>query len=379
MTILETLNQPIFNLYDFILWMTALQGLIFAMLLQLRREKSASHHLLSLFVASVGLGQLVFFASYNPYLAGILGHLGQWSFAVLALVFYLQGPLLFHYLRTLTFGHYRHRRVNWIPVGVWLAVSAVFLLYWPPLLERFFWRPFVLIGTVGFVVSTVYGMASIDVIRRYSQRLEDRFCTIESLDFLWLKVFTWGFLSIWIMEVIAPFSYHLVPWFVQQVISHLPSVVEMLMVSFVIVAGLMNARRLERVSEEPVWDEPRPDTGQPSGEMLRQLDKTMRERMLYAQPRMNIERLADELDMMPRQLSHVINHYFHKNYFEFINDYRLEQACVRLRSPGWADKSVQQIYESVGFRSKSSFFTLFRKYAGMTPNQYREQSQKVTK
>lgn len=375
--LLQTLNQPLFNLYDFILWMTALQGLIFAVLLQCRREKTASHHLLTLFVASIGLGQLAFFITYNPYLSGFLSHAGQWSFALPALVFYLQGPLLYHYLRALTFGRYQYHHRDLIPVVVWLLATLFALSVWGPWWETLLWRPYVLIGSVGFMVSTAYGVASILAIARYSERLKDRFCTVESLDFRWLKIFAWGFLAIWVMEVLPPFTYPFAPWYLQEVITHLPSFVELLMVSFVIVAGLMNSRNIEKVSEVPEWPNERDETSTaPSGETLRELDQRMRDEALYARPRLNIERLAQQLNMPPRHLSHVINHYFHKNFFEFINDYRLEQTCVRLRSPGWADKSVQDIYESVGFRSKSSFFTLFRKYADMTPNQYREQGAK---
>ncbi|MDO3383632.1 helix-turn-helix domain-containing protein [Gilvimarinus algae] len=375
MQFLETLNRPLFNLYDFTLWMTALQCLIFAVLLQCRREKSASHHLLSLFVASIGLGQLAFFLTYNPYLSGILSHLGQWSFAPPALVFYLQGPLLFHYLRALTFGRHRFRFMDLLPLGLWAVASSLSLVLWNETLELWLWRPFVLVGAVGFIVSTAYGLASMAVIRRYSERLKDQFCTVESLDFLWLKFFAWGFLFIWCMQVLPPFTYHTAPWVVQEVITHLPSIVELIMVSFVIVAGLLYARRMEKVTEEPEWGEPRSDALPPTGEMLRELDQRMRAEALYAKPRLNIERLAGQLDMPPRQLSHLINHYFHKNFFEFINDYRLEQVQIRLRSPGWQDKSVQEIYESVGFRSKSSFFTLFRKATGMTPTQYRAADQ----
>nr|WP_254722344.1 helix-turn-helix domain-containing protein [Gilvimarinus xylanilyticus] len=98
----------------------------------------------------------------------------------------------------------------------------------------------------------------------------------------------------------------------------------------------------------------------------------MEEDKLYCRPRLNIERLAEELSLSPRQLSQVINREFGKNFFEFINEYRLEEVKTRLISEEWAKSSVQEIYESVGFRSRSSFFTLFRKHVGMTPSQYRD-------
>ncbi len=102
-----------------------------------------------------------------------------------------------------------------------------------------------------------------------------------------------------------------------------------------------------------------------------QVDEKIRLDQLYENPHLNIERLAQLLDLPVRKLSLLIKTGFSQNYFEFINGYRLSAVKERLVSQDWADSSVQDIYESVGFSSRSTFFTLFKKREGITPAEYR--------
>ncbi|MEN0038370.1 MAG: helix-turn-helix domain-containing protein [Cellvibrio sp.] len=101
------------------------------------------------------------------------------------------------------------------------------------------------------------------------------------------------------------------------------------------------------------------------------VDEKIRSEQLYARPHLNIERMAQLLELPARQLSLLIRQEFQQNYFEFINHYRLMAAKERLVSKEWDESSVQDIYESVGFSSRSTFFTLFKKREGITPAEYR--------
>ncbi|WP_049630498.1 helix-turn-helix domain-containing protein [Cellvibrio sp. pealriver] len=108
------------------------------------------------------------------------------------------------------------------------------------------------------------------------------------------------------------------------------------------------------------------------------IDEQIRTQQLYARPQLNIERLAQFLDIPVKQLSLLLRTQFHQNYFEFINQYRLMAAKERLISSEWAGKSVQEVYESVGFSSRSTFFTLFKKQEGITPAEYRLKHRSIT-
>ncbi len=78
------------------------------------------------------------------------------------------------------------------------------------------------------------------------------------------------------------------------------------------------------------------------------------------------------LKVQPRQLSQVINSTFRKNFFDFINQYRIEEARQLFSDPAQASKTILEILYQVGYNSKSAFNTAFKKQTGQTPTQYRK-------
>lgn len=91
----------------------------------------------------------------------------------------------------------------------------------------------------------------------------------------------------------------------------------------------------------------------------------------YLKPDITIEVLANELNMSVKELSVTINRHFQMNFYEYINQYRIEEAKKSLVNE--QNKSITEIFYAVGFNSKSVFNTFFKKSVGMTPSQYRKQ------
>ena len=59
---------------------------------------------------------------------------------------------------------------------------------------------------------------------------------------------------------------------------------------------------------------------------------------------------------------------------EYINEYRIKQAKRLLEE---SDLPVTEVCMECGYNNLGNFLREFRKYSGMTPLQYRKQSQKV--
>lgn len=85
----------------------------------------------------------------------------------------------------------------------------------------------------------------------------------------------------------------------------------------------------------------------------------------------SLGQLAEQLEMPKRRLSQLINSYFNKNFMTFINDYRIDLAKKRLKNPIDPKETILEIMYEVGFNSKSSFNTLFKKETGLTPKEYK--------
>lgn len=57
-----------------------------------------------------------------------------------------------------------------------------------------------------------------------------------------------------------------------------------------------------------------------------------------------------------------------------MNEYRIEKAMEILKDPSQKELTVLEILYQVGFNSKSSFNTSFKKYTGKTPTDFRKQA-----
>ena len=146
---------------------------------------------------------------------------------------------------------------------------------------------------------------------------------------------------------------------------------------FVVYSSLLLARRviaLEIPDEERKLEQIAEEGGdnQITREQIDAVAQKLQDDKLYLQAGLTVEQLANHVELPVKTLSLIINRFYEKNFFDFVNHYRVEEARNLLKSPEYAKASIQQIYEQVGFRSKSSFNTLFKKTVGVTPSKYRE-------
>ena len=80
--------------------------------------------------------------------------------------------------------------------------------------------------------------------------------------------------------------------------------------------------------------------------------------------------LSRETGIYQKLLSRSINEYLKQNFFELINEMRVEEAKRRLLLPENAGHTVDSLYEECGFRTRSTFFLAFKKVEGLSPAQW---------
>ena len=106
----------------------------------------------------------------------------------------------------------------------------------------------------------------------------------------------------------------------------------------------------------------------------RNLDKLinfMNKEKPYTDGNLTIQKLAEQLSMPAPHLSQTINERLGQTFSDFINSYRVEEAKRKLLDPALQHLSVLGIAEEVGFNSKSSFNSVFKKHTNMTPSEFR--------
>ncbi len=83
------------------------------------------------------------------------------------------------------------------------------------------------------------------------------------------------------------------------------------------------------------------------------------------------ERLAQMVGSNYKYVSQVINETRHCNFYAFLNEYRIKEACKRISDMGrYGNLTIEAISNSVGFKSRSSFVAAFKRFTGLTPSEY---------
>ncbi len=107
-------------------------------------------------------------------------------------------------------------------------------------------------------------------------------------------------------------------------------------------------------------------------EYVAQLLALMEKEKPYTNPSLTLGQLAEKLFITPHNLSEVINTQLKKNFYDFVNTYRIEQIKKDLANPSKQNLKILSIAFDAGFNSKATFNTLFKAQIGKTPSEYRK-------
>jgi len=107
--------------------------------------------------------------------------------------------------------------------------------------------------------------------------------------------------------------------------------------------------------------------------LLENIRKTMEEEKLYARTGLTISELAESLSIQEYRLRRIINQQLKfKNFNQFLNNYRIADACLRLRE---SSTPISTVALDVGYASLSVFNKAFKERYGLTPTEFRNKEQ----
>lgn len=104
--------------------------------------------------------------------------------------------------------------------------------------------------------------------------------------------------------------------------------------------------------------------------LAKQMQQIIVEQKLFTNPDLKLSDLARKINIPPHQLSQLLNDNLKSSFAAYINEYRINYACNLIAN----DKGIklEEIGYEVGFNSKSTFFTAFKKHRGTTPALFKE-------
>jgi AraC-like DNA-binding protein len=110
---------------------------------------------------------------------------------------------------------------------------------------------------------------------------------------------------------------------------------------------------------------------------IKKLTYMMEIEKVYNNPDISLASLAEKLSISSHLLSQVLNERLNKNFSDFINSYRIEEARRIFQKPGGAREKIELVAFDVGFNTLMAFYNAFKKYTQMTPAQYKKKVKKM--
>ena len=222
----------------------------------------------------------------------------------------------------------------------------------------------VLLATIGFP------FIGLRLIGDYRKELKDQRSTIEGIGLDWVRRVWWAIgLSVFVAAI---------------VVSPLLGAVEIplqvsLAVLFTFVSiqhfyvGWHGLAQIQVVNEPTIAksDKPRLSTDE-LAESMSALFRHMEERRPYLKGELTLVELAEQLGWSRYRLSAVLNEGVKKSLFDFINAYRVAEVKRQLRKPKYGTVTLLSVALDAGFNSKTTFNTVFKKFEGMSPSQFRK-------
>lgn len=386
------------ELINTLLVLGAAQGLFLAAVLASKRTNSTANKILAVAMVAFSI-----FVLLSLYYQG--GHFREYPYfiGVNVPLIYVFGPVLYLYARAVALGGHSFRR-TWL---LHFLPAAAVTLYLAPFfsesgaaklafLERLEREgpplDVVLIQNFQYPYNITYVVLTILVLRRYHRSLRDSYSYFERINLVWLRNLTIGIVAVWALAT----GLHLLDLGGIET-GDIESKLTPLAVSILVYAiGYLGLRQPEIFHHPPhappglqLESEPEsaPDGGggyEKSGltheqaeAHLQRLLRLMEEKQLYKNSLLTLDDLAAELRITPHHLSQVINTKLGKNFYDFVNGYRVGETMRRLRDPGSLHLTILAIALESGFNTKSSFNTFFKKYTGVTPSQYRMQGREA--
>ncbi|KFF27880.1 helix-turn-helix domain-containing protein [Chryseobacterium vrystaatense] len=212
-----------------------------------------------------------------------------------------------------------------------------------------------------------YIIAVLLVLKNFRKLYQENYSSNHHLTYKWLMQTTVLFLIGNIFVLIRGFADHNSP--VYNYLLTFTSVFVLFVITWFVLNALyrpslfagINKNLIPVQSESEIKEEP---------EQLKSLLQFMKTEKPYLDDKLTLQKLAEQIDLPEKQLSQLINQHTGKHFFDFINEFRINDAKTLLKEQ--SQLTVLEVLYEVGFNSKSSFYTAFKKETNLTPTDYRK-------
>ncbi|MFZ0455771.1 MAG: helix-turn-helix domain-containing protein [Ignavibacteriaceae bacterium] len=341
-----------------------------------KQKKGLSNKILALFLFTKALciSNFISFRLF-PYTLEYFPH-AFWfgsSFTV------LWGPGVYFYTRSLVNIDFKFKKKDFVHL-IPFAAHFIYLLFAFHLynaetkrhliLDQAVFSPIavqIITGLIHLIIFS-YLIASLLVILKYRSNIKNSFSSIKEINLSWMIFVLAGFSIKWSADVWMYFNG------ISGLSQEIPLIVSRLLlflfINIVIYKGLKQPEIFSGIIEaKPVK---RPFLSKSLEEKyLQKLSSFMEEKKPFLNPDVTLMDIAEQVKIPYRSLSEVINNSLNKNFYDFINNYRINESKKLLIEKSNRFKTILEVLYEVGYNSKSSFNNAFKKDTGMTPTEFK--------
>lgn len=343
-----------------------------------RGENSIANKFLALFLISKAicfsgsfLGSYIESPVYGQFLI-----LLSYSFDLLL------GPSIYFYIKKSTYNEIRFNNyfyANFLPFAV--GFMAVWIFCFPVIaftVKNYsaykLFGVFSFYGSIEFIVYShfvVYSSLSIKLLSSYSKYVMDNFSNADVQLLRWLRILLGGFVFIWVINILD---------ILMQLRGSAGLILSVATIggifvfaNLIVIISVLNPEifRDKIHSVKPKYEKTLLDESEKE-KYAERLNKIITDEKIYLSGNLSLTDLAEKLNVQNHVVSQIINTTFGKNFYDYINFFRVEECKKLLTSSSHKSKTVLEIAFGCGFNSKSVFNESFKKNTGLTPTEFRK-------
>jgi len=343
-------------------------AVFFEFLLISKKNKSESDKILILWMFLISLHLFLFYMYFTgevfnyPFLLGIELPIPL-----------LHGVFLYLYVGSMTHQLPQNRKIlflHFLPVSItYLYLITFFIL---PAAQKiqvyrnqgagYEWFNTILFYAI-LLSGSLYVIWSSLLLRKHRRNILNQFSDLEKINLQWLQILTWGMGGIWLLVIFVP----------NEIFTFGGVVIFVLLIGFFGIRQVGIFTNDKAISNGTAQKDKYAKSGltkESSEKLYQALLRLMKEEALYRKNELSVSDLASRLEVHPNYLSQTINEKEGKNFYDFVNHYRVEEFKRLISEPKNQHLTLLSLAYDCGFNSKSSFNRHFKKATGQTPSQY---------
>jgi AraC-like DNA-binding protein len=365
------------------------QALFFLALLRGKKPFTKGDRLLMVWIGGIGIHLLAFYVLMKAWFDQPYGII----MLLIPPLIYLYGPLLWIYtlwsagkIERLAWKHYLH----FIPLAL-SVINYAYLYFFPAAMDLNFFRDGAAIHPItgmifyllNILLNPFYVVITLVQIHKHQKNIKSAFSYKERIDLQWVQflAYTLGGISVivWISHALIAFGIIERNYAADQYIF-IPIALFMFVLGYYgFKQGVIFKYTPTLPKENIISKYKKSALNEASAQaLLDRLEQYILAEKSYEINQLSLRDLSEALEVPPYQISQVLNTKLGKNFFDYINAYRIAEVKRRMADPSHNRFSILGIALDSGFNSKASFNRTFKDQTGTTPSAYKKSLKKVS-